>query len=477
MLKLSKRSVAMNINLKFQLVTVIPLMVALTTASLVNYYQHQSLSDKIVDASRSNIIMHREKELSNYISIAEGAIKHIYEDESIGEEIAKKKVVSILSNMHFGKNGYFFGYDYDGNNLFLPGQEWRVGKNWIHMVDRNGVRIIEGLINAGKNGGGFLNYEFNQPSRGGAPGNKLARSTGLEKWQWIFGTGVYVDDINDQTRLLSDSLSNYIDKMTTQTILIGILSVIIVFFAGHFIRVSEKRLANVKLHELNGRILQTQEEECKRVSRELHDGISQSVAAARFSLETAQLKNNSNINAEKDLEQAMMLIQNVMADIRNISHRLHPGILEDYGLGAALDALGDEFSKRTNIAVTVNRLPVRNILSEEIKVSLYRIAQEALTNIERHSKATKVVISLCLEQDWLLLSIEDNGQGLTGNKLKTKSHHSEGIGLRNMKERLSFYNGKFKVHSTKDGMKVEARIPQSELRYYSSNTSEVENND
>jgi len=265
--------------------------------------------------------------------------------------------------------------------------------------------------------------------------------------------------------------------VTTQTILIGILSVIIVFFAGHFIRVSEKRLANVKLHELNGRILQTQEEECKRVSRELHDGISQSVAAARFSLETAQLKNNSNINAEKDLEQAMMLIQNVMADIRNISHRLHPGILEDYGLGAALDALGDEFSKRTNIAVTVNRLPVRNILSEEIKVSLYRIAQEALTNIERHSKATKVVISLCLEQDWLLLSIEDNGQGLTGNKLKTKSHHSEGIGLRNMKERLSFYNGKFKVHSTKDGMKVEARIPQSELRYYSSNTSEVENND
>ncbi|MCP3675402.1 MAG: histidine kinase [Gammaproteobacteria bacterium] len=464
----------MNINQKLQLVTVVPLVFALTAAFIVNYYQHQSLSDQIIEASRSNITMHREKELTNYISIAEGAIEHIYKDENIDQETAKQQVVSILSNMRFGENGYFFGYDYDGNNLFLPGQEWRVGKNWIHMEDRNGVRIIEGLISAGKSGGGFLNYEFHQPSRDGEPGNKLARATPLEKWQWIFGTGVYIDDINEQTQLLSDSISNYIDKTSTLTILIGLLSVIAVFFAGQFIRISEKRLANKKLHELNGRILQTQEEECKRVSRELHDGISQTIAAARFSLETAQLKQESGLKARNDLDHAMTLIQKIMVDIRNISHQLHPGILEDYGLGAALDELGEEFSKRSGIKVVVNRLSVRNIVSEEIKVALYRIAQEALTNIERHSKASEVVISLSLEPDWLLLSIEDNGQGLKHTKQNTKKIHHEGIGLRNMKERLSFYNGKLKVLSTKEGMEIQARIPQSELRYNATNTSKVE---
>lgn len=165
-----------------------------------------------------------------------------------------------------------------------------------------------------------------------------------------------------------------------------------------------------------------------------------------------------------------------MGDIRSISHQLHPGLLEDYGLGAALEELGRDFTQRTNIKVSVTRLSVRNVLSTEVKTALYRIAQESLTNIEKHADASNVDISLKLTPGWLVLEISDNGHGFdyqsydrTDNQ-KTAAYN--GIGLRNMKERLSFYQGNFKVHSEKTGTTICARIPQAQLRYNASIASE-----
>ena len=176
------------------------------------------------------------------------------------------------------------------------------------------------------------------------------------------------------------------------------------------------------------------------------------------------------------MERSMELICKIMGDIRAISHQLHPGLLEDYGLGAALEELGRDFSQRTDIQVDVERLSLRNILSTEVKTALYRIAQESLTNIERHANASKVTITLKLIPSWLVLEIIDDGQGFDYQRYdkshdkKTKVH--QGIGLRNMKERLSFYQGDLTVKSEHNGTKVLARIPQSQLRFNASNASE-----
>ena len=378
--------------------------------------------------------------------------------------------------MRFGDDGYFFAYDFNGTNLVLPGQEWRIGKNWIDLKDRNGVKLIEGLIEKAKAGGGYLNYVFNQPSKGGEVGKKIGYSRALTDWHWMIGTGVYIDDIDEETEQLNASISKHIRNTSIMTLFIGLVAVIAIFFSGQFIRFSEKKMANRKLRELNERIFQTQEEECKRVSRELHDGISQTIAAARFSLETAQLKQKNNDDPEKDLDRSMVLICKIMGDIRSISHQLHPGLLEDYGLGAAIEELGRDFTQRTNIKVEVNRLSVRNVLSTEVKTALYRIAQESLTNIERHADATEVLISLKLIPGWLVLEISDNGRGFDydndehSDDNKTAAYH--GIGLRNIKERLSFYQGDLKIRSKKTGTTICARIPQTQLRYNASNDSE-----
>lgn len=468
----------MNINLKLQLVTIVPLVLALSAVLFVTQVQYQSLSKQTVNEYRQSVIKHRKEELRNYVTIAEGAIDHIYQDKNLDIQQAQALVKQILSNMRFGEDGYFFAYDLDGTALVVAGQEWRIGKNWLDLEDRNGTKLIQGLIDKATGGGGYLNYVFNQPSKGGDDAKKIGYSRELENWQWMIGTGVYIDDIEQETALLSSSIGKHISSTSIMTLIIGLIAVIAIFFSGQFIRFSEKKLANRKLRELNERIFQTQEEECKRVSRELHDGISQTVAAARFSLETAQLKQQNNDDSSKEMDRAMEFICKIMGDIRAISHQLHPGLLEDFGLGAALEELGREFSLRTSIDVKVGRLSIRNILSTEVKAALYRIAQESLTNIERHANASEVTITLKLTPGWLVLEIIDNGQGFDyqrydKSRKKTKVH--QGIGLRNMKERLSFYLGDLTVNSKNDGTAVIARIPQSQLRYNASNASENSN--
>ena len=469
----------MNINLKLQLVTIVPLVLALLAVLFVTQVQYQSLSKQTVDEYRHSVIKHRKEELRNYVTIAEGAIDHIYQDKNLDVQQAQALVKQMLSNMRFGEDGYFFAYELDGTALVVAGQEWRIGKNWLDLEDRNGIKLIQGLIDKATGGGGYLNYVFNQPSKGGDDAKKIGYSRELANWQWMIGTGVYIDDIEQETALLSSSIGKHISSTSIMTLIIGLIAIIAIFVSGQFIRFSEKKLANRKLRELNERIFQTQEEECKRVSRELHDGISQTVAAARFSLETAQLKQQNNDDSSKEMDRAMEFICKIMGDIRAISHQLHPGLLEDFGLGAALEELGREFSLRTSIDVKVERLSIRNILSTEVKAALYRIAQESLTNIERHANATEVTITLKLIPGWLVLEIIDNGQGFdyqrydkSSNK-KTKVH--QGIGLRNMKERLSFYLGDLTVNSKNDGTAVVARIPQSQLRYNASNASENSN--
>jgi two-component system NarL family sensor kinase len=454
-------------------------VLALSAVLFVTQVQYQSLSEQTVDEYRQSVIKHRKEELSNYVAIAEGATEHIYKDKNINVQQAQTLVKQTLANMRFGKDGYFYAYDYDGTALVVPGQEWRIGKNWLGLEDRNGTKLIHGLLEQAKSGGGYLNYVFNQPSKGGEVGKKIGYARSLEDWQWMVGTGVYIDDIDEEIEHLNQSIGEHIRNTSIMTLIIGLFAVITIFISGQFIRFSEKKLANRKLRELNERIFQTQEEECKRVSRELHDGISQTIAAARFSIETAQLKQQNNDDSTKEMERATQLICKIMGDIRAISHQLHPGVLEDYGLGAALGELGRDFSQRTGIEVKVERLSIRNILSTAVKTALYRIAQESLTNIERHANASKVSVSLKLTPGWLVLEIIDNGQGFDYQREEKRSNKitkvRQGIGLRNIEERLRFYQGDLTVNSDSNGTTVLARIPQSQLRYNASNASENKN--
>ena len=170
-------------------------------------------------------------------------------------------------------------------------------------------------------------------------------------------------------------------------------AVMLVFLSGMFLNLRERRLADAKLKVLTQRIFDTQEEERGRVARELHDSISQILVGVRYTLELARrLLTTGDVRAGASLTSGIDNLNGAIQEVRRISRDLRPGVLDDLGLGPALQALAEEFGTRTGITVDFVTNPFHNRLDQDAKIALYRIAQEALTNVERHSGATRVTL-------------------------------------------------------------------------------------
>ena len=454
----------MNFTQKIQLLAVLPLLVAILLVVLVTQYQFTKLSQDAADTYKTSVTARRQQELKNYIALALSSIDHLYQHETMDVKAAQQLAKSVLTNLNYPEDGYFFVYSLKGDGLVHPKQPYRIGHNWWNLKDQQGTLLIQQLINNAQSGGGYLQYSWEKPSVGEV-GTKMAYSVMLDKWGWMLGTGVYIDDIDGQIAQIQESIDEKIASSSYVILAIGAIAVGVVFFTGLLLQFSERKLADEKLQELTKRTLNAQEEERSRVSRELHDGISQTIASAKFSIETASLKIKNSEDPTADLITTRDRIAQTLVDLRRISRVLHPRILEDHGLSAGIEALAADFAKRTNIAVNVNKISIKNLLSLEMKTALYRVAQEALTNIERHSKASEVEIAIMLDGRWLVLAISDNGSGFDVDSLTRNKSPAVGIGLRNMHERLSYYKGVFHIESDNDGTKIKAKIPKSALNY------------
>ena len=146
---------------------------------------------------------------------------------------------------------------------------------------------------------------------------------------------------------------------------------------------------------------------------------------------------------------------------RRISRDLRPGVLDDLGLGPALQALTSEFSERTGIHMDFETVVFRNRLDGDAKIALYRIAQEALTNIERHADASSVSVNVFGHRRGATMRISDNGRGIYQSKDQDRSE--AGLGLRNMQERMEQLNGSLRILSSRNGTVIEAQVPLSRL--------------
>ena len=258
------------------------------------------------------------------------------------------------------------------------------------------------------------------------------------------------------------------DRVQRTFIYIGAITLaalLLVFFSGMVINIRERRLADAKLKKLTQRVFDAQEEERGRVARELHDGISQILVGTRYGLEIARRRfDNGDARAGETLDKNIDHLSGAIQEVRRISRDLRPGVLDDLGLGPAIKALTEDFSTRTNIRVDFNTVVFRNRLDEDSKIALYRIAQEALTNIERHANASEVTVDLRGHRNGATLRISDNGCGLPGPGARSESGEpSGGLGLRNMQERIEQLDGTLKIQSGREGTLIEAVVPLSHL--------------
>ena len=458
---------ALPYKIKIALLTLIPLILAISAIAVATTQQTKHLASTQAVSFENQLIIAKKAELQNYMGLAYSAIKNAYESKQISEKYAQQAVYDTLKSMEFGKDGYFFVYDYNGINIVHPRKPQLEGKNLIDFQDDNGKYLIQELIEQAKNGGGYTRYLWDKPS-GGKSIEKLSYSIGLDKWQWMIGTGIYIDDIEKGVAAMKAKAK----KSTTNTLLltsvIAIAATLIIALIGFIINLSEGKLATQKMRNLTHKTVNFQEDERKRVSRELHDGINQLLVSVRYKLDSAKSKLSKQSHVNKNtvddvsavIDDADDILSSGIQEVRRISRDLRPTLLDDLGLAAALDSLTNDFAERTDIDMKIDNNSIDQRLPQEVEIAFYRIVQEALTNIEKHAKKAKhVILNIDKKRNRVTLSISNDGMGFDKTTLY-QTNPDRGLGLRNMLDRAELLEGHMTVNSSLEkGTTVIVNIP------------------
>ncbi|MEO3477518.1 cache domain-containing protein [Phaeobacter sp. CAU 1743] len=452
-----------NYAQKLSLLATLPLVVAVAAIALLVANQSRALAEREIKALERQLIEAKKAELRNYVTQARNAFSHIYGLAAPDDADAKERVTQILSAMIYGQDGFFFVYDYNGNNLVSPRQTEFINQNWRGLTDSQGTPVVDTFIEQARQGAGWHSFVWEKPSTG-EEAQMVTYVLGLQDWQWAVGTGVFIDDV---LASVAASRAEVEARVRRTFIYIGgitLVALVLVFASGMVLNIRERRLADAKLKELTQRVFDAQEEERGRVARELHDGISQLLVGVRYALDNTRrrLMRGDHDGASDPLDKGIEHLGIAISEVRRISRDLRPGVLDDLGLGPALKALTDDFAARTGIETDFTTVVFRNRLDQDAKIAMYRIAQEALTNIERHADASHVSIDLRGHARGATMRISDNGRGLP----QKKPEGEPGIGLRNMQERIDQLDGTLRILSsrgTQSGTVIEATLPLSHL--------------
>ena len=212
------------------------------------------------------------------------------------------------------------------------------------------------------------------------------------------------------------------------------------------------------LRRLSARLLRVQDEERRRIARELHDSLGQYLAAAKINLDVLV---RSNGDGAAFVREAQHLIDRAISDTRTLSHLLHPPLLDEAGFASAARWYVEGFGKRCGIRATLEISDALERLSSETETALFRILQESLTNVHRHSGSRSVEVHLTKNASSVVLSVEDHGKGIAQEILARfqKDGTNVGVGLAGMRERVKELGGRFAIESSPKGTILTATVP------------------
>jgi signal transduction histidine kinase len=226
----------------------------------------------------------------------------------------------------------------------------------------------------------------------------------------------------------------------------------------------ELKKSRNQLRTLSANLLNSQEKERRIVARELHDGVGSSLTAIKFALEEklANMQGKISGQSEISLEDIISMVRDTIDETQRISSNLRPSILDDLGIVKTIFSFCREFQDLySNIQTEAIINLEESDIPEPLKIVIYRIVQEALNNIAKHSGATNVIVSMKRKSDSLVITIKDNGKGVeTGVETLFNGEDNGGMGVQGMKERTELSGGKFDIHSEKGrGTMVKAVWP------------------
>ncbi len=404
----------------------------------------------------------KEVELRHYVSLAQAALGRLAQE---GGEVAlqQRQALAMLSQMQFGKDGYFFVYDRHGNMLLEPSQMGLQGVDFCEPDNPAGFQQARMIMTSAQQGGGMVRYDWMKPSsQSNTP--KMSFVLPMPQWGWVIGAGLYMDDIDATLNIIDNHARQNIEETRQRFYAIAAGAVVVIGLAGLAFNLSGQRVAGEKLQRLAQRVVRSQEDERVRVARELHDGVVQVMVSSKFLLETAQATlppgaapEAGRRGARHLLDQGLQRLNDALAEIRRVSHGLRPALLDDLGLAAALALLVEQVQAQCAWRVEfVQQGQVRDLPTAHA-TALFRVAQEAFNNIQSHARPTAVQVVLRFGARTVSLQIIDDGVGFDLRRVQADARG--GIGLRNMRERMESLQGRFEIESGREGTRLMVALP------------------
>src|ERR1700721_1690127 len=273
----------------------------------------------------------------------------------------------------------------------------------------------------------------------------------------IFVSAVHLTDL-DQLKGYEHGAVDYIAVPIVPELLRAKVRV----FADLHRKTRQLEMLNRDLRSLSARLLAMQDEERRRIARDLHDGIGPLIAALSMNNGMlAQQTKKLGPEVAEVLQQNNQLVEQLSKETRTISHLLHPPLLDEIGLLPAIKMFAEGFAERSSVKVAVELSPDIGRLPPNVEISIFRIVQECLTNVYRHSGSKTAQIKISHTPDKLLsVQVRDEGKGMTGtNGAPTTSGSTHGGGLGGWRERLRELGGTLEIQSGKNGTTVSAAVP------------------
>src|ERR1700693_6342848 len=216
--------------------------------------------------------------------------------------------------------------------------------------------------------------------------------------------------------------------------------------------IKDRERAERDLRNLSAKVLRIQDEERRRIARDLHDGVGQTLSAAIMAVSQGMsCPEPLPAGCQSGLRDAEDLMQQAVREVRTVSHLLHPPLLDESGLLSAVRWFAEGFSKRSGMKLTLQLDEQTKRFGQDVETGLFRIVQEALTNVHRHAGAEAVHIRIKSGKGRLILGIQDDGKGIPADALRTTPNGSQGVGLSSMRERSALLGGTFSVETNSRG--------------------------
>ena len=225
-------------------------------------------------------------------------------------------------------------------------------------------------------------------------------------------------------------------------------------------RTQELERRNSELRDLSGRLMESQEVERRHIALELHDSAGQTLAAMGMQLaRIREVAEKNPAQLDKDVRDAEELVQHLTQEIRTTSYLLHPPTLDESGISSALSWYVQGLAERSSLAIDLEVPDDFGRLPSDMELLVFRLVQECLTNIHRHSGSKTALIQIEREEDHVRVKVDDQGRGMSPERLAEVQSHGTGVGIRGMRERLRHFGGDLVIESNGSGTRVYASLP------------------